>query len=410
MSFEAKDYPISDILNKVVFDIPRNQRRYVWKKSSWQDLFEDVLFSITEEKPHFIGSIVLKKGSKKDGLSYYTIIDGQQRITTITLFLVAIMKHFHENDMMDDFWGTVSYLQSKDNRNQDMVILNSEFHTSISHIIAGMINIKDPKMSINAFVDTHILSKSRDNSIMNRIIKSTVELLLRSNISKQRKKNLRKLMVYFSEVDFIDLYTVNWNVQYNRNNQTYHMLISICYLVVKGLLQTQSNGHTELMDFLDEQRMCRLYEKFILEYYRKEFKNQFTANASQIPWQLDNEENSMLPVMQSDIMLQSGEKVLIIDAKYYEHSTQVQFDKHTLHSGNLYQIFTYVKNKEYELREKDHTVSGMLLYAKTDEEIYPNNVYQMSGNQITVRTLDLNLPFDEIAGQLNTIAKTHFDL
>ena len=47
MSFEAKDYPISDILNKVVFDIPRNQRRYVWKKSSWQDLFEDVLFSIT---------------------------------------------------------------------------------------------------------------------------------------------------------------------------------------------------------------------------------------------------------------------------------------------------------------------------------------------------------------------------
>lgn len=248
------------------------------------------------------------------------------------------------------------------------------------------------------------------NSIMNRVIKSTVELLLRSNISKQRKKNLRKLMVYFSEVDFIDLYTVNWNVRYNRNNQTYRMLISICYMVVKGLLQTQSDGSTKLMDFLDEQRTCRLYEKFILEYYRKEFKNQLTANASQIPWQLDNEENSMLPVMQSDIMLQRGERVLIIDAKYYEHSTQVQFDKHTLHSGNLYQIFTYVKNKEYELREKEHTVSGMLLYAKTDEEICPNNAYQMSGNQITVRTLDLNLPFDEIAGQLNTIAKTHFNV
>lgn len=233
------------------------------------------------------------------------------------------------------------------------------------------------------------------NSIMNRIIKSTVEILLRSNISKQRKKNLRKLMLYFSEVDFIDLYTVNWNVQYNRNNQTYRMLISICYLVVKGLLQTQSDGSTKLMDFLDEQRMCRLYEKFILEYYRREFKNQITANASQIPWQLDNDENSMLPVMQSDIMLQRDDRVLIIDAKYYEHSMQVQFNKHTLHSANLYQIFTYVKNKEYELREKEHTVSGMLLYAKTDEEIYPNNVYQMSGNQITDRTLDLNLPLQK---------------
>ena len=248
------------------------------------------------------------------------------------------------------------------------------------------------------------------NSTMNRIIKSTVELLLRSNISKQRKKNLRKLMVYFGEVGFIDLHAVNWNVQYNRNNQTYRMLISICYLVVKGLLQTQSDGTTKLMDFLDEQRMCRLYEKFILEYYRKEYKNQITANASQIPWQLDNEENSMLPVMQSDIMLQHGDRVLIIDAKYYEHSTQVQFDKHTLHSGNLYQIFTYVKNKEYELRDKGHKVSGMLLYAKTDEEVHPNNVYQMSGNQITVRTLDLNLPFAEIAKQLDGIAESHFDL
>lgn len=248
------------------------------------------------------------------------------------------------------------------------------------------------------------------NSTMNRIIKSTVELLLCSNISKQRKKNLRKLMVYFGEVDFIDLHTVNWNVQYNRNNQTYRMLISICYLVVKGLLQTQSDGSKKLMDFLDEQRMCRLYEKFILEYYRKEFRNLITANASQIPWQLDDEESSMLPVMQSDIMLQRGDRVLIIDAKYYEHSTQVQFDKHTLHSGNLYQIFTYVKNKEYEMRDKDHKVAGMLLYAKTDEEIYPNNVYQMSGNQISVRTLDLNLLFSEIAEQLNTIAKTHFDL
>ena len=248
------------------------------------------------------------------------------------------------------------------------------------------------------------------NSTMNQIIKSTVELLLCSNISKQRKKSLRKLMVYFGEVDFIDLHTVNWNVQYNRNNQTYRMLISICYLVVKGLLQTQSDGRKKLMDFLDEQRMCRLYEKFILEYYRKEFKNQIVANASQIPWQLDNEENAMLPVMQSDIMLQRGDRVLIIDAKYYEHSTQVQFDKHTLHSGNLYQIFTYVKNKEYELKDKDHKVSGMLLYAKTDEEIYPNNVYQMSGNQITVSTLDLNKPFAEIAEQLNTIAKTHFEV
>ena len=50
----------------------------------------------------------------------------------------------------------------------------------------------------------------------------------------------------------------------------------------------------------------------------------------------------------------------------------------------------------------------MLLYAKTDEEVQPNGVYQMSGNQISVKTLDLNRPFDEIAEQLSTIAVQHF--
>lgn len=247
------------------------------------------------------------------------------------------------------------------------------------------------------------------NGTMNRIIKSTVELLLRSDISKARKKELRKLMVYFGDVEPIDLYTVNWNIQYNRNNQTYRLLISICYLVVKGLLQTNSDGSTRLMEFVDEQRMCRLYEKFILEYYRKEYP-EITANASQIPWQLDDGIGAMLPVMQTDIMLTYKEKVLIIDAKYYTHATQSQFDTHTLHSGNLYQIFTYVKNKEIELAAQPHEVSGMLLHAKTDEAVLPNNSYMMSGNKISVKTLDLDCDFSDIANQLNKIVEMHFGL
>ena len=52
------------------------------------------------------------------------------------------------------------------------------------------------------------------NSVMNRIIKSTVLLLLKGDISKSRKKELRKLMVFFEDVNVIDLYSVNWNMQY----------------------------------------------------------------------------------------------------------------------------------------------------------------------------------------------------
>lgn len=245
------------------------------------------------------------------------------------------------------------------------------------------------------------------NTEMNRIIKSTVQILLRANIDKTRKKELRNLMLFFSEVEEIDLHTVNWNQHYNRNNATYQMLISVCYLVYKGLLQTNQDGTTKLMDFLDEQRMHHLYEKFILEYYRKEYP-ELTANASQIPWQLDDDNNTMLPLMQTDIMLSKGGMVLIIDAKYYSHMTQEQFGVHTLHSNNMYQIFTYVKNKEQELRDIDHKVSGMLLYARTDEKVVPDNVYQMSGNQISVKSLDLNCDFAGIRKQLDIIAAVHF--
>ena len=248
------------------------------------------------------------------------------------------------------------------------------------------------------------------NSPLNQIIKSTTMLLLKADISKARKKELRKLMVYFDDVSVVDVRSINWSINYNRNNQTYRLLITICYLVVKGLLQSKSDGSVKMMDFLNEQRMCHLYEKFILEYYKKHYYPQIKTTASQIDWALDDGIGTMLPTMQSDIMLsyQKGEshKTLIIDAKYYAHTTQMQYDVHTLHSNNLYQIFTYVKNKA----TKGGEVSGMLLYAKTDEEIYPNNEYQMSGNKITVRTLNLNCDFEDIAAQLDDIVQKHFNI
>ena len=68
---------------------------------------------------------------------------------------------------------------------------------------------------------------------------------------------------------------------------------------------------------------------------------------------------------------------------------QSNFDKRTVHSANLYQIFAYVKNKQiaFERAGESVEVSGMLLYAATDEEVQPDVTYRMSGNQIGVRTV-----------------------
>ena len=80
----------------------------------------------------------------------------------------------------------------------------------------------------------------------------------------------------------------------------------------------------------------------------------------------------------------------------------------TINSNNLYQIFTYVKNKEIELANINHDkVSGMLLYAKTDTDGAIDEEYIMSGNKIAVKTLDLSTDFVSIKKQLNTIANDY---
>jgi len=245
------------------------------------------------------------------------------------------------------------------------------------------------------------------NSYMNRILKTTMLILLKAKIDLTRKKEIRKLLVFFDEVETLDIHSINWRIQYNRNNQTYMLLVSTCWLVIKGLLQTKKDGAVKLMDYLDEQRMHRLYEKFILEYYRKEH-HELKATASQIKWQLDDENDEFLPIMQSDIMLEYEGRTLIIDAKYYSQSMQKQYNRMTVYSANLYQIFTYVKNKECELADTEHErVSGMLLYAQTDKEGNFSQEYKMSGNHIGVRTLDLSGDFLSIRDQLDAIANKY---
>lgn len=95
-------------------------------------------------------------------------------------------------------------------------------------------------------------------------------VLLRADITKARKKEIRKLLVFFDGVDTLDAHNINWNIQYDRNNQTYRMIIEICRFVLKGLLQTTADGSTRIMDYADDMTMAKLYEKFILGYYQRE--------------------------------------------------------------------------------------------------------------------------------------------
>lgn len=255
-----------------------------------------------------------------------------------------------------------------------------------------------------------------EDTYMNRIIKTTMEFLCRSDISGKYKHELRNLLYYFQNVKEIDIHRIDWKIQYNRNNETYRLLIFICSLVLKNLLQTDKDGTTRLMDFLDEQSMHKLYEKFILKYYEEKLRGikNISVGSKKVSWQLDDDMDEMLPNMQTDITIINDSKVLIIDAKYYTHETQNRYGVDKIHSSNLYQIFTYVKNKEVELKRGNspHEVSGMLLYAKTDAAIIADNLlpYRMSGNEIYVRSLDLNCNFNSIERQLRSIIENYFEV
>jgi len=77
--------------------VPFFQRPYVWDEENWDDLAETLLEASIEELSPFLGSIILKDtGEKSWGKSNYHIIDGQQRLTTLTVFLRAFYDEYYE--------------------------------------------------------------------------------------------------------------------------------------------------------------------------------------------------------------------------------------------------------------------------------------------------------------------------
>lgn len=250
-----------------------------------------------------------------------------------------------------------------------------------------------------------------ENNLLNQILKTTVMLLLRlGDVAPKYKEILKQEMLFFSSVDMIPIKAIPWStLHFHRNNQTYAMLIQICHLLVDGLLLTTEKGDYHLVSFLQPKEMSHLYEKFLLGYFQKEWP-ELKAEASEIQWQVDDENRKDLPEMKTDVTLCMDNQILIVDAKFYEKTMQSHYGVYKAHSAHLYQIFAYVKNKEASMKDHSKKVSGMLLYAATEEEKQPDGCYQMSGNQISVKTLDLNRNFEEIKKDLNGIVEKHFQL
>ena len=249
---------------------------------------------------------------------------------------------------------------------------------------------------------------SPDNQL-NQVLKATTLLMIHHpEVSQKQKVALRRVMSFFSSITDIDLYTVQWGrLQYHRNNRSYEMLMNICYMIWQSLLPSTSSGNIRFSLF-DEESLPRLYETFLLEYYRQHYPALHATNKG-IDWDIPEDTDPamirLLPGMHSDITLRGNGLTLIIDAKFYQHALSSYMSKQMLHSANLYQIYTYVKNED---KSGSRKVGGLLLYARTTEEMSPFLSVVMGGNQIGVQSLDLNSPFREISSNLDSIVESFF--
>ena len=116
---EAGKRTIRDIFNRGRnLEIPFFQRAYVWDTEQWQRFLEDMRTVSTTKKPYFLGSVILKQqetASNKD--SILTVIDGQQRLTTLNIFLkILCLKNNSDTDFTETF---------KKQRNKSIILLHN---------------------------------------------------------------------------------------------------------------------------------------------------------------------------------------------------------------------------------------------------------------------------------------------
>lgn len=84
---------INDLLtNGKIYRVPQYQRDYSWREENWDDLWTDIVGVENEDRPHYMGAIVLQQQKDKS----YSIIDGQQRIATLSIIILAAIKNIQE--------------------------------------------------------------------------------------------------------------------------------------------------------------------------------------------------------------------------------------------------------------------------------------------------------------------------
>ncbi|WP_263375903.1 DUF262 domain-containing protein [Granulicella aggregans] len=121
MKIRSIDRSINDILKGGFYKIPRFQRPYSWEREHVEDFWTDIF--VNSGPDYFIGPMVVFKPENSD-TSF--VVDGQQRLTTITMLLAALRNAFMDANSEDLALGIQSLIERPDINNQSQYCLQTE--------------------------------------------------------------------------------------------------------------------------------------------------------------------------------------------------------------------------------------------------------------------------------------------
>lgn len=237
----------------------------------------------------------------------------------------------------------------------------------------------------------------------NRILKATLRCLTQVvTLNKSERQRSERLYRKLGTVSDVRLTTKMFHtVRIHRNNRFYRFLLHVCHIIHENFLINEEKGTVQFRDFCqDDQRMGTLFEQFVRNFCRRE--TDYQVSAQQIQWfgaKGSDSDLKYLPQMQTDIVLRSSERTIIIDTKYYGNPLDTtQWSSEKVRSGHLYQIYAYVMNEAAKARTDDPASEGWLLYAAVDRDF--DFHFELVGRRFRVCSINLSQEWKKIEEDL----------
>jgi 5-methylcytosine-specific restriction enzyme subunit McrC len=311
----------------------------------------------------------------------------------------------------EEFDNTYNLLTRIFNHTLKHVIKKGFFRSFLSskeelRTVRGKINVSETinKGLINTDKIICEYDEFSSNGTFNQIIKSTLSIISRSKqIESLLQIDTRKLLSYFDGIKDIQLSpTIFSSLQFNRNNRHYRLLITVCEHIYFGLLSNQDDKESVFMNFFGEEQMHILFEKFVLNFYKRKLnRKDFLVHSPKFHWNSDENISSeavfRTPEMKTDIAVEDKTKniQLIIDTKYYPNAlVSTRFGENKkYHAGHLYQINAYLDYSDFTGKKV-----GMLLYPTVEFDL--NNRIGKQSKPIFINTVNLSKHWSCIEDEL----------